>query len=98
MRPTQQDQNYPTATAAAEQGTNCTSYHLSVDIRGLLSKKDRELKGWMYDDAGKLLSPRQARESLLDELAKGRKVLPTGPCEGFSFETGCPGHKTKAGA
>jgi hypothetical protein len=28
----------------------------------------------------------------MDELAKGRKVLPTGPCEGFSYDAGCPGH------
>jgi hypothetical protein len=41
----------------------------------------------------------EAIEWLYDELAKGRRVLPMGPpCEGFSYETGCPGHLTFEGA
>ncbi len=68
--------------------------HLCVDIRGLLRKSDRELKGWIKDDSGRIVTPSEARELLLDEIAKGRKVLPGSypPCEGFSYETGCPGH------
>jgi hypothetical protein len=37
---------------------------------------------------------RELRQMLTDELAKGHKVLPIGkPCEGWSWETGCPGHE-----
>jgi hypothetical protein len=42
---------------------------------------------------GQKLSGKEVREVLYDELAKGRKVIPMGePCEGFSYDTGCPGH------
>ena len=68
---------------------------MCVDIRGMLRRPDRELRG-CTDDDGRKLTPRQVREALMDELAKGRKVLPFGPiCEGFSFETGCPGHENE---
>ena len=72
-----------------------TRIHLCIDIRGLLLRSDRELRGWIKNDEGKVLTAREARLALMDELAKGRKVLPTGPCEGFSYETGCPGHEVQ---
>lgn len=68
--------------------------HLSLSVRGTLLKSDRELRGWLMDDSGRELSPRAARMALMDELAKGREVLPCGPvCEGWSYITGCPGHE-----
>jgi hypothetical protein len=66
--------------------------HLCVNIRGLLLRPDRDLRGWIKDDSGRVVGPGEARMLLMDELAKGRKVLPTGPCEGFSYDAGCPGH------
>lgn len=68
-------------------------FHICVDIRGLLKKSDRELKGWITDDSGKVLTPKQARRELMLELDKGRLVLPTAPCEGFDYQDGCPGHE-----
>jgi hypothetical protein len=63
--------------------------HMCQDIRGALKnwkKKD-------YQTAFPTLSVDEAREHLLDCLAKGWKVLPFGsPCEGFSYQDGCPGH------
>jgi hypothetical protein len=39
------------------------------------------------------LTAPQAKNLLKGYLAEGKKVLPFGePCEGFSYETGCPGH------
>jgi hypothetical protein len=64
--------------------------HLCLDIRGAiqgtawkcLSRKD-----------GRPIKKAEAIEYLMDRLAEGKKVLPMGgPCEGFSHETGCPGH------
>lgn len=71
--------------------------HLCVDIRGLLLRNDRELRGVIRDDSGTNLPPVAAREWLLDRLAEGKKVLPTtDECEGFSYQTGCPGHEQLA--
>ena len=67
--------------------------HGCIDVRGLLLKKDRDLRGWLTNDDGRELSPQEARLALMDELLKGHEVIPVGdPCEGFNFKTGCPGH------
>jgi hypothetical protein len=74
-----------------------TTIHMCLSIRGVLSWPwrdfKRQFKGVFTGDDGRVLTPEQARDYLLDELSKGHKVLPTGPCEGFNYETGCPGHK-----
>ncbi len=67
--------------------------HGCLDIRGALGWRKSQLRGMFVDELGRKQTADQCREILLDELAKGRKVLPLGdPCEGFSFDTGCPGH------
>lgn len=71
-----------------------TTVHTCVSVRGLLRRKDRELKGLLRDGAGNFRSGAECREWLLDRLSEGNEVLPFGePCEGFDFKTGCPGHK-----
>lgn len=67
--------------------------HGCVDVRGVLAWPKRMLRG-MFRENGKTLTPDQARDYLLDELAQGHLVLPMSnpPCEGFSYEAGCPGH------
>jgi hypothetical protein len=40
----------------------------------------------------------EAKRELLNQLAMGRKVLPIGDCDNFSYETGCPGHPGTANA
>jgi hypothetical protein len=69
--------------------------HMCVDIRGMLrnTRFPAGYHGVMHHDDGRSMKPEEARESLYDALAKGWKVLPTGPCEGFSYQTGCPGHE-----
>jgi len=67
--------------------------HCCIDIRGVLRWKDRDLRGMFAYQNGQKLSGKEVREVLYDELAKGRKGIPMGePCEGFSYDTGCPGH------
>lgn len=68
--------------------------HMCLDIRGALRWGKTRLRGLFTDDTGRPLSAEEAQEHLYDCLAKGWRVLPlTGtPCNGFSYETGCPGH------
>lgn len=68
--------------------------HMCVDIEGLLRKGPDALHGLMRDpETGRTLSTGEAFSALVGEVRQGRRVLPLGPlCEGFSYETGCPGH------
>lgn len=67
--------------------------HMSVSIEGVLRWPDKDLRNMFTDDAGNRQPANLVRDFLKLELAKGRRVLPMGePCEGWSYETGCPGH------
>lgn len=68
--------------------------HACLDVRGaLLNWNDRTMRGVFKDDNGRVLSSREAKNVLLDEVAKGHHVIPIGGgCDGFDYETGCPGH------
>ena len=67
--------------------------HMCVDIRGAIKWPNSLLKSLFRDSSDQSVSAEAAREYLLDQLQMGRKVLLFGkPCEGFSYETGCPGH------
>jgi hypothetical protein len=64
--------------------------HLSMDIRGAIQGD-----GWRALTAkdGRRLTKADAIGWLMDQLVEGKRVLPMGPCEGFSYQTGCPGHE-----
>ena len=70
--------------------------HMCISVRGLLKQGKRDFARTaraMTKADGTTPTPDEARDLLLDELAKGHEVLPLGdPCEGFDFKTGCPGH------
>jgi hypothetical protein len=72
-----------------------------MSVRGTLSRDKRYLKQalkWITKDDGSRYRDVEAlRDALFDELAKGREVLPMGPCEGFDYKTGCPGHEVPDG-
>jgi hypothetical protein len=72
-----------------------TTIHVSLSVRGALHWKDRELKNLLANqETGQMLTAAEAREALMDELAQGHEMIPFGePCDGFSYKTGCPGHK-----
>jgi hypothetical protein len=68
-------------------------YHLCLDVRGALHNwTDRQFKGVFKHDDGRPMSPREAKNALMDEIAKGHKVIPTCECDNFSYQTGCGGH------
>jgi hypothetical protein len=67
--------------------------HMCMCIDGMLRWPDKDLKGLLVDDKGNPQLPRVVRDWLKIEKLKGRRVIPFGKaCEGFSYETGCPGH------
>ncbi len=70
------------------------THHVGLSVRGFLAGPDRDLEGLFKREDGHVLTPREAREHLMDQLLEGRRVLPIGPpCEGFDYAGGgCPGH------
>ena len=82
---------------------------MCMSVRGgirMLQQKRRNAKTYMSDDAGRPLSRDEAINALMDELAKGREVIPMSKhcgapcayasCPGFDFgeRGGCGGHIT----
>lgn len=64
-----------------------TTHHCCLSIVGTLATT-KNIKCF-FDNVD------EGRAYLKQCLAEGKKVLPIGdPCEGFSYETGCPGHPT----
>lgn len=72
--------------------------HVVVDIAEAVQWSDDRLKTLLcYRGTGRALTGHEARRVLLDYLRQGKKFLPTGDdCEGFSYQTGCPGHEVAA--
>ena len=73
--------------------------HCCLDLEGFLSttRFPRGYVGVFRHDDGRPMSPQEARSTMFDQLRMGRKVIPVGPvCEGFSYQTGCPGHQKDA--
>ena len=65
--------------------------HCCQSVRGMLLKTDTELKNYFPD-----FTPSEIRDFFMDELAKGREVIPFGePCEGFDYKKGCQGHEVE---
>lgn len=71
-------------------------YHTALNVRGVLRNWDDEIMAGVFThDDGLPMSTREAKEFLIDELAKGHNVIPCGPaCDGFMYSgEGCPGHE-----
>ena len=75
-----------------------TIRHMALDIEGFMStaKYPRQYKHMFKHDDGRTMTAEEARAELFRQLRMGRKLIPMGPCEGFDFENGCPGHETAA--
>jgi hypothetical protein len=81
----------------AEQHTKETLVrrtHMCINVRGAVRNfRPHEWRDCVTTDDGRVMTPSEVLEYFIDEIAKGRRVIPLGePCEGFSYETGCPGH------
>ncbi len=75
-----------------------STHHFCMDIKGFIrnARKDRDYAGVFQHDDGRAMSIGEAKIMLHNALVAGKKVLPCGPCEGFSYQTGCPGHPQEA--
>lgn len=69
--------------------------HMSANINGMLRNYKRKKMDGLLEDNGKPLNDREARAYLQECLAKGWRLIPCGDCEGFDYQTGCPGHPVK---
>lgn len=65
--------------------------HCHLDIRGGMRNAGM-LKGCITVDGRRLDTVQEIRSFLQGQLDLGRRVLPMGDCEGFDYQTGCPGH------
>lgn len=72
-----------------------TSYHVGLSVRGALLRSDDQLRGLLNDDDGHELTPREARHALMEELSKGREVIPCAPCDRWDWKKGCQGHPAR---
>ncbi|HWQ32277.1 MAG TPA: hypothetical protein VNQ79_05285 [Blastocatellia bacterium] len=76
--------------------------HVCLSVRGALSLNRREFarqfRNVVKDENGRTLSPDEFRNRLMDELSKGREVLPIGECDNFDWKQGCRGHKESEAA
>lgn len=67
--------------------------HMSANIEGMLRNYGKKsMAGLIEDENGKPMSDKQARLFLAECKAKGWRLIPCGDCEGFDYQTGCPGH------
>lgn len=69
--------------------------HMCVEIRGALWNRSYLRDGFKHPD-GRAMTSLEAFNALCDELAKGRQVLPLGPCDNFDYQQGCLGHPDSA--
>lgn len=68
-----------------------TRRHLQASVSGMLRNKSFD---HLLDDDGRPLTPLDAQIRLESMLAAGVKVIPVSlNCDGFSDQTGCPGHR-----
>ena len=84
------------SAAEPENGTGGKLFHMSLSVRGALSKSTREFRNqivpMLQHDDGRPMSEHEARNALFDELAQGHEVIPIGDCDHFDYKKGCLGH------
>ena len=74
-----------------------TTVHLVVSVRGMLNwspkESKRNLKWITKEDGTHYATVAEMRNALMDELAQGHEVLPTGECNRHDWKKGCLGHE-----
>ena len=68
--------------------------HLCMDIRGVLCKPDKELKGFTNDD-GTDAKPQEVRDFLIEQLRLGYDFYTYGSCDNRDKTGRCAGHEIK---
>jgi hypothetical protein len=66
--------------------------HLCQDVRGAL--KHWKPYQWRAVARDNKMTVDQVKDAFMNYLLEGKKVIPLHePCDGFSYENGCPGHE-----
>lgn len=77
-----------------------TTFHVAMSVRGALKNSSRRELASMFTNGqgGRRLTADEAKDVLLEHLAKGHEVIPLAQeCEGFDYAGGgCPGHTKPA--
>ncbi len=86
--------------AASTGSATFTRFHMSLSVRGALNwpkAEMRRLAKSMTKPDGSAMTPQEAREALMDELAKGHEVVPIGTiCDNWDWKEGCKGHRVQS--
>lgn len=71
-------------------------FHIGLSVRGALKWPKAGLKGLLRHEDGRDMTPDEAYDVLLDELAQGHEVIPYGDdCDNWDWKKGCQGHEAK---
>lgn len=77
-----------------------TTFHVALSVRGTLKNAPRRELASLFvnGQTGKRLTADEAKDALLNHLAKGHEVIPLAhDCQGFDYSGGgCPGHPETA--
>ena len=72
------------------------SFHMALDVKGALTNwKMNDFRGMFKTDDGRTMSPREAKQALLDALSDGHLFIPIGDCDNFDPKKGCLGHPVR---
>ena len=67
--------------------------HMSLNIAGALRRRPADMEGMFTEnETGRYLTAAECKAYLEQCQTEGKRVLPMGDCDGFDFQTGCPGH------
>lgn len=70
-------------------------FHICISIEGAL--KNWKNSEWKHIAKQNNCTVADVKNYFVESLKEGKRVLPFGePCEGFSYETGCPGHELQS--
>lgn len=68
--------------------------HMCLSLSGALKNWDK--RTWSSVAKDNNMSVSELKDEFIKMIAEGKKVIPMHEeCEGFSYETGCPGHEVK---
>lgn len=68
--------------------------HMCMSVKGVLKNwRPSQYRKFFTNDNGRVLTADEAKRYLLDEIGKGRLVIPMGECDNFDYQTGCRGHE-----
>jgi hypothetical protein len=68
--------------------------HMHINVVDFVKRPlNRYPKGLFTKDDGSVMTNKEAKDALIEELLKGHRVIPCGKCDNFDYSgRGCGGH------